>query len=468
MLKFRSRVFILLFLLLASPLRPAHAQASIQVIRNEASLAFPESLTFTAEFRSGAVINSVVLEYGVDQLACGTVEARAFPDFSPSSDLKVEWTWEMRQSGSLAPGTTVWWRWQLGDASGAQFTTPTQSILWLDDIHPWQVISGGNINLHYYNGGDSFGRQLYETAVGAHNRLSQDVGISTDEPVEIYIFASTTDLQEAVLYEPSWAGGQAFPQNNVIIIGISPDELEWGKSTMAHEMSHVLVGHLVFTCLGFVPTWLNEGLAVYSEGGPQVYMQGLFDQAVAGDTLMSLRSLGGNFPDTDAGYLAYAESYSVVNFLIKTYGRDKMTALFLKLRDGATDDEALAAVYGFNVDGLEDAWRTSIGLAPLGGESEPTPVPTPTVVPTFVPIDSAPLAQSNIPTPHPGVIKTPAAGTGGIQPDATPLPSGQEPGLDLPELATVLKIGLACLVITLLLAGLAIFLIVRHQKRSSK
>ena len=27
------------------------------------------------------------------------------------------------------------------------------------------------------------------------------------------------------------------------------------------------VVHLTFSCLGDVPTWLNEGLAVYSEGG---------------------------------------------------------------------------------------------------------------------------------------------------------------------------------------------------------
>ncbi len=100
----------------------------------------------------------------------------------------------MLQSGSLPPGATVWWHWLVTDSSGAQFTSPTKTVLWLDNVHPWQVITGGNINLHYYNGGASFGQQLHDAAAQALVRLSQDVGVSTDSPVDIYIYASQSDL----------------------------------------------------------------------------------------------------------------------------------------------------------------------------------------------------------------------------------------------------------------------------------
>jgi len=70
----------------------------------------------------------------------------------------------------------------------------------------------------------------------------------------------------------------------------------------------------------------------------------------------------------------------VVDFMIKTYSRDKMTSLLLDLRDGQTIDQALQAVYGFDTDGLENAWRNSIGAKPLTGSSQPTALPTPTVV----------------------------------------------------------------------------------------
>ncbi len=39
--------------------------------------------------RPATNITSVVLEYGVNQLTCGTVDAKAFPQVTPGTDVKV-------------------------------------------------------------------------------------------------------------------------------------------------------------------------------------------------------------------------------------------------------------------------------------------------------------------------------------------------------------------------------------------
>jgi len=119
--------------------------------------------------------------------------------------------------------------------------------------------------------------------------------VTADSPVDIYIYADSTDLQDAILFASTWVGGQAFPEINIVIIGIPTDQLDWGKSTEAHELTHVLIGHLTFSCLGFIPTWLNEGLAMYGEGGVQAAEQAQFDQAKTVNQLPSLRSLTGEF-----------------------------------------------------------------------------------------------------------------------------------------------------------------------------
>jgi hypothetical protein len=470
-LKF-SLVFVLLLLILLTLAIPASAQSAITIVSDAASITFPDSLIFNAEFKAGSNITAVVLEYGVDQLTCGTVQAKAFPAVTPAPDLKVTWTWDMRQSGSLPPGATVWWFWQVTDSGGDKFTSPKQTVLWLDNAHPWQSISGGNINLHYYNGDASFGQQLHDAAAQALVRLSKDVGVTTDTPVNIYIYANSDELQASILYAPTWVGGQAYPENNIVIIGISPDQLDWGKGTEAHELTHVLVGHLTFSCLGFIPTWLNEGLAVYGEGGPQAAGQTLFDQAKSANKLPSLRSLSGAFSaESDRANLSYAEAYNVVNFMLKTYGRDKMTGLLLDLRDGQTMDAALQAVYNFNVDGLESAWRTSIGANPAGGSSQPTPLPTPTVIPTIVPIGAAPAAAALVPTPQPAQAQatlTPAAPVQTNIPTVVASPSSSLPGLGSASLTTVLEYALGCLVLVVLVAALIIFLVVRRRSGSSK
>jgi hypothetical protein len=470
MTKIRLFIFALLSLFLCSLAVPVHAQAGITIVSDTITLAFPDSATFQAEFQAGTNITSAVLEYGVDQLTCGTVVAKAFPAFTPAADVKVEWTWQMQQSGSLPPGASIWWQWQVQDASGAQFTSPKQTKLWLDSVHNWLVISGGNINLHYYDGGQSFGQALHDAATVALVRLTQDVGLGTEKPVDIYIYANTNDLKDAILYEPAWVGGQAFPEYDIVIIGVSTDQLDWGKSTEAHELTHVLVGHLTFTCLGFIPTWLNEGLAMYGEGGPQPAELAQFDQAKAADQLPSLRSLAGGFSEeSDRATLSYTESFSVVNFLIQTYGRDKMTALLTALHNGATTDEALQSAYGFDTDGLEDAWRTSIGAAPRLGSSNPTPATTATQVPTIVPVGAAPVAPAN-PTPLPTQVQataTPVVTTQVPGPTPTSVPLTERLGISH-NVVLGIEFGLIGCILAVLVIAVPVLVTTRRHSRRQK
>jgi hypothetical protein len=470
MTKIRLIIFPLLALFIYSLANPVQAQTGIQLASDTATPSFPNTITFKAEFKSGANITSVVLEYGEDQLTCGTVIAKAFPQLTAAGDVQVEWTWDMRQSGSVPPGATLWWHWLVQDANGAQLSSPTKTIIWLDSTHSWQEISGGNINLHYYDGGQSFGQALHDAAAQALVRLSNDVGISSDKPVDIYIFANTNDLQASILFAPSWAGGEAFPATNIVIIGVSTDLLDWGKGAEAHELTHVLVGHLTFSCLGFIPTWLNEGLAMYGEGGPAPAEVTQFDQAKAANQLLALSSLVGAFSDeANRVSLSYSEAYSVVNYLIQTYGRVKMTALLLSLRGGNTIDQALQTSYGFDTNGLEDVWRASIGAAPRAGVSNPTPVFTPTQVPTFVPIGAAPLAPA-APTPRPTLAQASVTPEPTVQPPGpapTSVPFSQQLGIS-PGVLTGIEFGLIGCILAIVVIAVPVIVTTRRHSRRKK
>ena len=276
----------------------------------------------------------------------------------------------------------------------------TKTATWLDDVHNWKTINNGDIlRLHWYEGDQIFAIDLAKAAYNGLQFNETQSGLKADAPIDIYIYASTDDLQDAILYEPSWTGGQAFPDQDIVIIGISESDLDWGRDAIVHELTHVLVGHLTFSCLGDVPTWLNEGLAVYSEGELDTPSQRQLEDAIRDDTLLTVRSLSGSFSEvSDKAYLSYSQSYSITRFLIETYGQDKMTALLLALRDGMTIDDALIQIYGFNIEGLEDAWRQAIGAQPRPVSAQPTAQPTPTYVPTIVPVSGAPLAQQSTPT----------------------------------------------------------------------
>lgn len=378
------------FLMLA--LIAAAKQASFD--NNKAEISFPEAVTFSVNIKHDVNIKQVVLEYGDEELTCGNVIAKAFPDFTPGKDVNITWKWDMRQSGSLPPGAKLWWRWVVTDENGNQSTSERQEIIWLDSLHDWQSIKGERINLHWYEGDQNFGKTLHTAAVDALKKLDAEAGLKIEQPVDIYIYGKTEDMRDAVLFEPGWTGGLAYAPHNIVIIGINKDILEWGKSTEAHELTHVVTGHMTFNCLSIVPTWLEEGLATYSEGKLDDSSQKQLDQAIKNDTLISLRALSGSFSEkSDKADLSYSESYSVVSFVLKTYGRAKMTSLLNSLQTGKTIDEALQQVYGMDTDGLEDAWRKAIDAKPRAVTGAATATPVPTFVPTIQPVSGIPNAN---------------------------------------------------------------------------
>jgi hypothetical protein len=402
-------------------------------------------------------VTSVVLEYGNQQQTCGEVVAKAFPQFTPGKQVDAEWTWEMLQSGSLPPGSQLWWRWRITDANGNETVTDQKTATWLDDTHKWKTVQNGDsLRLHYYEGDQAFINTLSQAAADGLKFNETQSGLKADAPIDLYIYANTADMQDAILYEPSWTGGQAFPEENIVIIGISPDEVDWGRTTIVHELTHVLVGHLTFSCLGDVPTWLNEGLAMYSEGPLDEQFKGPLDNAIQENNLLSIPILSGGFSEqSDKANLSYGESYSIVNFLIESFGQEKMITLLKALKSGATADEALMQTYGFDENGLEDAWRQAIGAQPRTVSAQPTVQPTPTFVPTIVPIsgNSGKVTLQATPTAIP-------TSSSSAQPTEAPLPPRSGPPLAL----TLILLGICCVFI-LLLGILVVGFIVRSQNQ---
>ena len=428
------------------------ALVQTEVTDNNVTFDFPEAATFSATITADVDIVSVVLEYGNEQQTCGEVIAKAYPEFTPGRTVNAAWTWEMRQSGSLPPGAQLWWRWRVTDANGNETVSETKSATWLDDDHDWKTLKEGNINFHWYRGNDAFARDLMNAAQGGLEFNRTQSGLIAQEPIDLYIYANTSDMQEAMLYEPSWTGGRAYSDYNIVVIGITEQDLDWGRDAMVHELTHILVGHLTFSCLGGVPTWLNEGLAMFSEGELDANSQGQLDDAIRNDTLLTLRSMSAGFAELpDKVNLSYSQSFSVVEYLIDTFGQEKMTSLLTLLRDGTAIDDALQQVYGFNTEGLEDQWRQAVGAQPRAASAQPTVQPTPTFVPTIVPISGGSFNLQATPT------AIPTSSSAGVPTETTPS-TRSGPPLAL----TLILLGLCCVMI-LVIGVVVLGFVVRNQ-----
>lgn len=441
-------ILLILILTLALPTQVLAApQADVEA--DSALLDFPNTVTFSATLSAPAEIVDVTLEYGSEQLTCGEVIAKAFPDFVPGTSTQASWTWDMRQSGSLPPGASIWWRWRYKDASGAEYISETQTVTWLDDIHDWKTLTEEYLRLHYYGKDEAFARTMMSAALEGLRRNKDQAGMYPDIPINIYVYPNYDDMRDAVLYEPAWTGGQAYADVGVIIMGLSGSDSTWDQNTVIHELTHILVGRNAFSCIGTRPGWLEEGLAMYSEGELDSGMQNMLDSAIRSNNLITLRSLNGGFSELpEKANLSYSQSYSVVKYLVETYGQEKMTALITALRDAKSIDTALLEVYGFDTDGLDSAWRESVGAAPLA-IAQATAQPTPTYVPTYVPISGIPAAI----TATPGII---------------PTSTGADEGFTGPPLFLTISLICFCLVMLLVIGVIVLGVVVRMGGKGSR
>jgi len=351
-------------LLLLSPSLVA-AGDDIAVIASDVDINFPSQAVFTIEAESYVDIVDVRLYYQVDRMNYAEVVSEGWADFTPASKVEANWVWDMRNT-SLPPGAEVTYWWMIEDAAGNRFETSPEIMHFDDDRYSWQSLTstvpqGGELTLFWYEGSDSFARELMDACEEGLARLTQDIGTYPERPIKIYIYASTSDLQGAMIFPQEWSGGVAFTAFSTIAIGIPPSGLDWGKKALVHELTHLVVHQATFSPYGQLPLWLDEGLATYNEGELDLVLRSSLERAILEDELISVRSLCSPFSaETEKAYLSYAQSYSLVEYLLDNYGQDKMLDLLALLKHGSTYNEALTEVYGFDIAGLDDRWRATL------------------------------------------------------------------------------------------------------------
>lgn len=345
----------------------------------EATATFSESILFRMHATSSVDIEEAMLYYWP---ARSIVMGLAYPKVlaqnrNGSLEIFSEWQWEL-MPGSLPPGSTIHYFWALRDEAGNEYRSEEHIVEYHDARFTWSRHAGGGVEVYTYRGVQ--GPKLLDSALESLEKLQDEIGVSLEQPVRIFIYANRSDMRLALpsrserYDEMTTTLGMVVSDDTMLLLG-NASNLE---RTLAHELSHIVVGQATRNPLGGLPRWLDEGLAMYAEGDLPAANRRALDRAIRSDALISVRSLSGYAGDPAQVDLFYAESYSLVNFLLEDYGRDKMHALLDAFKEGAYQEDALREVYGFGLDELDAQWRQYLGLAPRETAIAPpltTPVP---------------------------------------------------------------------------------------------
>jgi len=222
----------------------------------------------------------------------------------------------------------------------------------------WQKEMGKHFVIYYSDIKDvSWAKKVLREAEGYYNKIAQHIGYSRyqnywtwDERVKIVIYDDQKDfVQKTGL--PDWSTGAAIRDLEVFRSrGIVTFKQEEGlfEGVLPHEITHLILRDFI----GFdrnIPIWFDEGVAQiqekYKRERANQVMKGLVrnEQHIPLEIFFRLDTR----VMTDQLYISvfYAQSISLIDYLIKNYGSRRFGELCSQMRDGLNFEESLGKSY---------------------------------------------------------------------------------------------------------------------------
>jgi hypothetical protein len=378
-------VVLVMGVALGQPARPARADG-ITVQSNTSKNNFPNGLTFSLVASSNANISKVRLRFKILPVAI-----TAFQNAVCNGEKSVTCTAAVgtTRGSYVNPKAQIVYAWEMTDDAGQQLSTAEQTVTYEDSRFGWQSKTDGLITVWYYTGNANSINSIQAAALESVNNISDLLRTQIDFPIKVIVYSTARDLQQALTPGSSqFTAGQVSSADTALT---SLDQLgvASGLDTVRHEVAHLVTEKGAREFIAGVPAWLNEGISVYSQKNFDDGWKQTLDQAIKQNRVLSISSLRESARDANATVnLFYGEAGSLVTFLISTNGKQKF-AEFFNDQKNMTLDDALKATYGFDQNGLENAWRKSVGLPPSADTSSSgSQTGGAAAVPTIVPFGS--------------------------------------------------------------------------------
>jgi hypothetical protein len=340
------------------------AADAVTVTNTSAKPQFPTAIAFHLEASAAAgEITRVNLLYH----AAGTLTMKLVPlHVERGQKVSLDYSLDTR-TDFLPPGLDIEYRWEFLLSDGTKFRSDPATSFYMDDQQQWKKKTSGQVTLWWYSGDDAFGQDAIDTATRALDTLSKTYNVQSNRPIRILVYANTRDLRIALPPNSAeWIGGGATVELSIIHAAIAPGRSAASevRRILPHEISHMVVYQASLNPYNRPPLWLDEGLAVHNQETPDVRFRPLVHVAVESGKLILIRALNSPFPlDAEQALLSYAESESLVNFIINAYGSKSIGALITAFRDGLSYDQVVQKVLKESIDDLDREWKQSLNYS---------------------------------------------------------------------------------------------------------
>lgn len=375
----RSAIGCVLFalaltLLLTSP-PPVRAQSGTpEGVSTGHTYTFGQVVDFTLTLPPGLEIAEATLFIRIDDSITTTNVPIAEGQGQHQRDLRER---------PFAPFAIITYWWQYSDAQGTPHETEKVIFLYEDNRFQWETLKDETTTLHWVVGDTAIMIQALEIVRNTTEAMWNTLEAPAPEAVTIYVYPSLPDLQSALLLAGrDWVGAQAFPEISVLLLTLPPstEATVKMKRDLPHELAHkILYDHTGQQGYANLPAWFVEGLASTYEQSPDPAYALALQKAQQQDRLIPLETLCHPFEGEHSHVLlAYAQSQSLVQYIQRTYGWQRMRALLTNYADGLECTAGVELTLGVDLETLDRAWQAWLAQA------DPTAITSPSVIDTAV------------------------------------------------------------------------------------
>jgi len=206
-----------------------------------------------------------------------------------------------------------------------------------------------------------------------YNDIADDIGYS-----RYHNFWTWNNRVKIILFEdhgsyvrqtgqPPWSQGFASIYSELFrsrIIVSYKDQPNFIEVILPHEITHLILHDFI----GFdrpIPRFFDEGVAQLEQKDDSLSHMDVMARLITGGNIIPLQDLltydlQAHKNDAKSVSIFYVESLYIVDFLIKTYGKDAFKEMCRHLRDGDTFEQALKSSYYPTLDSmqtLQEKWE---------------------------------------------------------------------------------------------------------------
>lgn len=228
----------------------------------------------------------------------------------------------------------------------------------------WETLKGNNFIIYYRASVEErFVSTVMESAEESFREVSASLGISryqswaSEQRASIYIYADKEDYVKSG--GMGWSHGSALVGSRTI--KTYPADQGFFDTLLPHELGHIILHEFVGPYAD-IPLWFDEGVAMYQEKSRRMGAAKMVQEALEKGQFIPLTALTDMrlYSNSDQATvdLFYAESASVVNFMITQLGESRFHRLCRELKENTRFVDALPKIYMYinNLDDLNKKW----------------------------------------------------------------------------------------------------------------